>query len=181
MYIKSLNIHIVTSTLTEWVAYSSTESDRVVSNLTLIELVWGGGGDWAHRPSRIQTSPLESSGFLVIFKQCTSKELYRWILTYFFSTQLGAEGRWLKDTQDAGARNKDKETGDWRLATYSRICSDTKIHLKNPTRCNNISKFYYSIFIWNSTCFGRHTAHHEEPKTTLAASGFFIRGRLLDV
>jgi hypothetical protein len=33
-------------------------------------------------------------------------------------------------------------------------------------------KFYYSIFIWSSACFGRHTAHHHEPKTALAASGF---------
>jgi len=45
------------------------------------------------------------------------------------------------------------------------------IHKENPTRCNSVSKFY-SIFIWNSTCFGRHTAHHQEPKTALAASGF---------
>jgi len=49
---------------------------------------------------------------------------------------------------------------------------------KNPTRYKNISKFYYSIFIWRSTCFGLHTTHHQEPKTALAASGFFIRGRL---
>jgi len=28
--------------------------------------------------------------------------------------------------------------------------------------------FYYSIFIWSSTYFGRHTAHHQEPKTALA-------------
>jgi len=34
---------------------------------------------------------------------------------------------------------------------------------KNPTRCNNVLKFYYSIFIWSSTCFGRHTAHHQQP------------------
>jgi len=26
------------------------------------------------------------------------------------------------------------------------------------------------MFIWSSTCFGRHTAHHQEPKTALAAS-----------
>ena len=39
----------------------------------------------------------------------------------------------------------------------------------------------YFIFIWSSTCFGQHTAHHQEPKTALAASGFCIRGRLLDV
>jgi hypothetical protein len=43
---------------------------------------------------------------------------------------------------------------------------------KNPTRCNNISKFYYSIFTWSSTCFGRHNAHHQEPIPGLAASVF---------
>jgi len=48
---------------------------------------------------------------------------------------------------------------------------------KNPTRCNNVSKFYYLIFIWSSTCFGRHTAHHQEPKSALAASGFaYVEG-----
>ena len=30
---------------------------------------------------------------------------------------------------------------------------------KNPTRCKNISTFYYFIFVWSSTCFGRHIAH----------------------
>ena len=48
---------------------------------------------------------------------------------------------------------------------------NSKIHIGNATRCNSISKFYF-IFIWNSTCFGRHTAHHQEPKIALAASGF---------
>jgi len=43
---------------------------------------------------------------------------------------------------------------------------------ENPTRCNNVSHFYNFIFIWSSTCFGRHTTHHQEPKTVLAASGF---------
>jgi len=48
---------------------------------------------------------------------------------------------------------------------------------KNPTRCSNVSKFYYSIFIWNSTCFGRHADHHQEPKTALADSGFsYVEG-----
>jgi hypothetical protein len=31
---------------------------------------------------------------------------------------------------------------------------------------------FYFIIIWSSTCFGRHTAHNQEPKTALAASGF---------
>jgi hypothetical protein len=47
----------------------------------------------------------------------------------------------------------------------------TTIHKENPTRCNSVSKFYF-IFIWGSTCFGRHTDHHQEPKTALEASGF---------
>ena len=47
----------------------------------------------------------------------------------------------------------------------------------NLARCNNVSKFYYSIFIWSSTCFGRHNAHHQEHKTALAASGFsYMKG-----
>ena len=33
------------------------------------------------------------------------------------------------------------------------------IHKENPTRCNSVSKFYF-IFIWSSTCFGRHASHH---------------------
>jgi hypothetical protein len=47
-------------------------------------------------------------------------------------------------------------------------------------------KLYCSIFIWSSTCFGRHTAHHQKPKTALAASDFAyvkscwtLRGRCL--
>jgi len=48
---------------------------------------------------------------------------------------------------------------------------------KNPTRCNSVSKFYYSVFIWSSTRFGRHITHHQEPKIALAASGFsYVEG-----
>jgi hypothetical protein len=46
------------------------------------------------------------------------------------------------------------------------------IHKENPTRCNSISILYYSTFIWSSTCFGQNAAHHQEPITALAASGF---------
>jgi len=52
---------------------------------------------------------------------------------------------------------------------------------KNSTRCNSVSKFYYSIFIWSPTCFGWHIAHHQEPKTALAASGFSYVEGCLDV
>jgi len=50
------------------------------------------------------------------------------------------------------------------------------INIGNQTRCNSVSEFYF-IFIWSSTCFGRHTAHRQEPKTALAASGFaYVEG-----
>ena len=40
-----------------------------------------------------------------------------------------------------------------------------------------IKIIYYFIFIRSSTCFGRYTAHYQEPKTALAASGFsYVRG-----
>ena len=50
-----------------------------------------------------------------------------------------------------------------------------KIHIKSLTRCNSVSKFKF-VFIWSSTRFRRHTAHHQEPKTALAASGFAYVG-----
>jgi hypothetical protein len=43
---------------------------------------------------------------------------------------------------------------------------------KNPTRCNSVSNFFYSLLIRNSACFGRDNARHQEPKTALAAFGF---------
>jgi hypothetical protein len=45
------------------------------------------------------------------------------------------------------------------------------IHAGNPTRSHSVTEFYF-IFIWNSICFRQHTTHHQEPKTTLASSGF---------
>jgi len=37
--------------------------------------------------------------------------------------------------------------------------------------------YIYFLFIWSSTCFGRHTAHHQEPKTAPAASDFaYVEG-----
>jgi len=63
--------------------------------------------------------------------------------------------------------------------TFVDPCIIVQFIKKNPTRRNNISKFYYSIFIWSSTCFGRHTAHHQDPKTALAASGFFYTWKVI--
>jgi hypothetical protein len=46
------------------------------------------------------------------------------------------------------------------------------IYKEIPAGCNNVSKCYFSIFIWSSTCSGRHTSYHQKPNTALAASGF---------
>jgi hypothetical protein len=51
-------------------------------------------------------------------------------------------------------------------------CIIVQLMKKNTTRCNSLSELYYSLFIWSSTSFGRHTAHHQEPKTELLATGF---------
>jgi hypothetical protein len=61
----------------------------------------------------------------------------------------------------------------------------SKIHTEKSNKKQQCIKIYYSIFIWSSTRFGRHTTHHQEPKTALAASGFaYAKGcwtlRLLD-
>jgi len=41
---------------------------------------------------------------------------------------------------------------------------------------SSVSKFYF-IFIWSSKSFGRHTTHHQEPKTALEVSGFaYVEG-----
>jgi hypothetical protein len=45
-------------------------------------------------------------------------------------------------------------------------CTSLQFIKKNPTRSNNVS-----------TCFERHTAHHQKPKTALAASGHVVGGR----
>jgi hypothetical protein len=51
-----------------------------------------------------------------------------------------------------------------------------QIHIENPTRCNSVSKIYF-VFMWSSTLFWRHTAHHQEPKTEIAASSFsYVEG-----
>ena len=46
------------------------------------------------------------------------------------------------------------------------------VHTEKSNKMQQCIKIYYSIFIWSSTCFWRHTAHHQEPKT--AGSGLHM-------
>jgi hypothetical protein len=51
------------------------------------------------------------------------------------------------------------------------------IHTEKSNKLQQCVKMYYSVFIWSSTCFGRHTAHHQDHRTALAASGFaYVEG-----
>jgi len=51
------------------------------------------------------------------------------------------------------------------------------IHTEKSNKMQQCVKIYYFVFIWSSTRFGRQTAHHQEPKTALAASGFaYVEG-----
>jgi hypothetical protein len=56
-----------------------------------------------------------------------------------------------------------------------------KIELKSYRKKSNkmqqcIKIFIIPYFKWSSICFGRHTAHHQEPKTAQAASVFAYVG-----
>ena len=71
----------------------------------------------------------------------------------------------------------------WNQGVF--LCSPCTIHTEIANKMRQCIKIYYSMFMWSSTCFGRHTAHHQELKTALATSGFaYVKGcwtlRLLD-
>jgi hypothetical protein len=56
----------------------------------------------------------------------------------------------------------------WREQRKSYFCSYRKIQQDATV----YQDFIIPYFICSSTCFGRHTAHHQEPKIAQAASGF---------
>jgi hypothetical protein len=52
-----------------------------------------------------------------------------------------------------------------------------KIHKEKHNKMQQYIKILLFHIIWNSTCFGRHTAHYQELKTALTASGFsYVEG-----
>ena len=69
-------------------------------------------------------------------------------------------------------------TGFRHVHTALKIYQNFLYSYEKSNKMQQCIKIYF-IFIWSSTCFGRHTAHHQEPKTALEASGFaWYRGRL---
>jgi hypothetical protein len=68
--------------------------------------------------------------------------------------------------------------GDPQVELFSSPVSDNFLSShKTIQRDPTVYQKFYFIFIWNSTCFGRYTAHHQKLKTALAASSFaFVEG-----
>jgi len=56
----------------------------------------------------------------------------------------------------------------------------TRLHFlqrKTQQDATVFQNFIIPYFKWSSTCFGRHSTHHQEPKTAQAASGFaYVEG-----
>ena len=46
---------------------------------------------------------------------------------------------------------------------------------KEPTRCNCVVEFIIPLFLNCSTCFGRHTAHHQELKNCNCSLWSYVR------
>ena len=53
--------------------------------------------------------------------------------------------------------------------TFNNVYNSVEI----PTRCSFVIEFIILKFIEGSTCFERHTAHHQELQSVFAASGLY--------
>jgi hypothetical protein len=63
------------------------------------------------------------------------------------------------------------------LILETRFIFQGIIHTEIANKMQQCIKIYYAMLIWSSTCFGRHTAHHQKLKTALASSGFaYVKG-----
>ena len=131
---------------------------------------WIGFKSHSDHPFRMWTR--KCSKFMYLYTGSRDTHLFSW-------TSPTLDGKWPSDLKfhlfspfitfmASISRNQTNRSFAYRIQRFIK---------KNSTRCNNVSKFCYSIFIWSSTCFGRHSAHHQEPKTALAASGFsYVEG-----
>jgi len=59
--------------------------------------------------------------------------------------------------------------------TYGTNKEYILISQKEPTRCNRVVEFIIPMFLNCSTCFGRHTAHHQELKNCNCSLWFYVR------
>jgi len=54
-----------------------------------------------------------------------------------------------------------------------KLHKDGEHSVEIPTECSFVIEFIIPKFIEGSTCFERHTAHHQEPQTLFATSGLY--------
>jgi len=93
-----------------------------------------------------------------------TRQLLEWKYTYVYTSESS-----VSDFILCGVINTDDHNMN---LMFVDPCITVQFIKKNPTRCNNVSTFYYSLSIWSSACFGQHTAHHQEHRTALSASSF---------
>ena len=107
------------------------------------------------------------------------------VMSVCLSPSVGARGTWLP---------LNGISWNWICEYFSKICRKTQIPLKSdknieylifmdpclvddsveiPARCSFVIEFIIPKFIEGSTCFERHTAHHQELWTVFAASGLY--------
>jgi hypothetical protein len=61
------------------------------------------------------------------------------------------------------------------VENYCRISvKKSDISVEIPKRCNFVIEFIIPKIFKGSTCFERHTAHHQELQTVFAASGLYV-------
>jgi len=74
---------------------------------------------------------------------------------------------------------KNRQQGNKNMKNTMSVdpCIVVQFIQKNPTSLQQFIRIYFSMFMWSSTCFGRHASHHKESKTALATSGFsYVEG-----
>ena len=62
-----------------------------------------------------------------------------------------------------------------RRVMFMDPCIIIYISQKEPTRCNRVVEFIIPVLLNCSTCFGRHTAHHQELENCNCSLWFYIR------
>ena len=97
--------------------------------------------------------------------------IYIYIYIYIYMKSHSKPNEYVSRKRLLSAGSNNKETNKQQQQKQKTI------HTEKSNKMQQCINIYYSIFIWNSTCFRRHTAHHQEPKTALAASCFtYVEG-----
>jgi hypothetical protein len=131
---------------------SPTDLSRVESNWTLTV---GGMGVGIHRPSRVRSTPCESSCFLVLCRQCIIKEIYSIVKFYpnvLHTFMWNCRLRWrIRKMSVQPVNTKRFEFGIFSYFTPNTLASGSRVRGFKPGR----SRWIFSdVKILNMPSFG---------------------------